>query len=290
MTSARPGFAPKLLPTDWPGTRLVGRDFDLRSRGGAVWASVAYRRTCVRREHAGVTVRPTRTSAAFRAMPINEKLNRHFAGGRSLMHVVTDTTPPAEAGQDDRRTRLARCLERARGGELAALDEVVRELNPLLWNVARAQNLSADQAADVVQTTWLELLRRLHEIRSPQALAAWLVTTTRREAWRVRTWHRQHTPEGTEILESTPDPGPDVSERIESDERDHVLWRLPPQDVVALVRLDAFRHIGAGVGCGLENLCTLRRVLAMPGGDPPRLSAGGGDQPCGERLRRSNLV
>ena len=158
-------------------------------------------------------------------MPINQKPNRHFAGGRSLMHVVTDTTPPAEAGQDDRRARLARCLERARGGELAALDEVVRELNPVLWHVARAQNLSADQAADVVQTTWLELLRRLHEIRAPQALAAWLVTTTRREAWRVRSWHRQHTPEGTEILESTPDPGPELSERIESDERDRVLWR-----------------------------------------------------------------
>ena len=158
-------------------------------------------------------------------MPITQKPNRHFTGGRSLMHVSTDTTPPAEASQDDRRTRLARCLERARSGELAALDEVVRELNPLLWNVARAQNLSADQAADVVQTTWLELLRRLHEIRAPEALAAWLVTATRREAWRVRNWHRQHMPEGTEILESTADPGPEPYERLMSDERDRVLWR-----------------------------------------------------------------
>jgi RNA polymerase sigma factor (sigma-70 family) len=158
-------------------------------------------------------------------MPITQKPNRHFTGGRSLMHVSTDTTPPAEASQDDRRTRLARCLERARSGELSALDEVVRELNPLLWNVARAQNLSADQAADVVQTTWLELLRRLHEIRAPEALAAWLVTATRREAWRVRNWHRQHMPEGTEILESTADPGPEPYERLMSDERDRVLWR-----------------------------------------------------------------
>jgi RNA polymerase sigma factor (sigma-70 family) len=157
-------------------------------------------------------------------MRITQKPNRHIAGGRSLMHVSTDTTL-GETGQDDRRTRLARCLERARSGELAALDEVVRELNPLLWNVARAQNLSADQAADVVQTTWLELLRRLHEIRAPEALAAWLVTATRREAWRVRTWDRQHMSEGTEILESTPDPGPEPYERLMSDERDRVLWR-----------------------------------------------------------------
>jgi RNA polymerase sigma factor (sigma-70 family) len=224
MMSVRPGFAPKRLPTGWHGTRFVGRDFDLRSRGGAVWASVAYRPTCVPREHAGVTVRRTRTAAAFATMRITQKPNRHFAGGRSLMHVSTDTTL-GETGQDDRRTRLARCLERARSGELAALDEVVRELNPLLWNVARAQNLSADQAADVVQTTWLELVRRLHEIRAPEALAAWLVTATRREAWRVRTWNRQHMSEGTEILESTPDPGPEPYERLMSDERDRVLWR-----------------------------------------------------------------
>ena len=156
-------------------------------------------------------------------MRITQKPNRHFAGGRSLMHVSTDTT--GETGQDDRRTRLARCLERARSGELAALDEVVRELNPLLWNVARAQNLNADQAADVVQTSWLELLRRLHEIRAPEALAAWLVTATRREAWRVRNRHRQHLPEGTEILESTPDPDPEPDERLVSEERDRVLWR-----------------------------------------------------------------
>ena len=43
----------------------------------------------------------------------------------------------------------------------------MRELNPLLWHVARAEGLTAEEAADVVQTTWLELLRRLHDIRSP---------------------------------------------------------------------------------------------------------------------------
>lgn len=159
-----------------------------------------------------------------------------------MMPVSTDTTPSAEVGHDDRRERLARCLERARSGELAALDEVVRELNPLLWHVARAQNLNVDQAADVVQTTWLELLRRLNEIRSPKALAAWLVTTTRREAWRVNNRRRQHMTEGTEILESTPAPGPEPYERLVSDERDRVLWRhfqRLPERCRALLRIVA---------------------------------------------------
>ena len=96
----------------------------------------------------------------------------------------------------------------------------------LLQQIELADALrTLDQAADVVQTSWLELLRRLHEIRAPEALAAWLVTATRREAWRVRNRHRQHLSEGTEILESTPDPDPEPDERLVSEERDRVLWR-----------------------------------------------------------------
>jgi RNA polymerase sigma factor (sigma-70 family) len=125
----------------------------------------------------------------------------------------------------ERADRLAACLERARAGERTALDDVVRELNPLLWHVARAQGLGTEQAADVVQTAWLELLRRLQSIRSPQALTAWLVTTTRREAWRVRERSRRQVPDGTAALDSAPDPAPEPPERLLTGERDRVLWR-----------------------------------------------------------------
>ena len=81
--------------------------------------------------------------------------------------------------------------ERASNGETTALGEIVRELKPLLWHVARAEGLTAEESADVVQTSWLELVRRLDEIRSPQAVTSWLVTATRREAWRVRELSRR---------------------------------------------------------------------------------------------------
>jgi RNA polymerase sigma factor (sigma-70 family) len=124
-----------------------------------------------------------------------------------------------------RAGRLAACLERARAGDRAALDEVVRELNPLLWHVARAQGLGTEEAADVVQTSWLELLRRLDGIRSPQALTAWLVTTTRREAWRVRERSRRQAPAGAATLDATADPDPEPPERLLAGERDRALWR-----------------------------------------------------------------
>jgi len=116
-------------------------------------------------------------------------------------------------------------FEQARAGDQAAMREVVAQLNPLLWRVARAQGLAAEEAADVVQTSWLELVRRLNDIRSPQALTSWLVTTTRREAWRVRELSRRQAPDGAAQLESAPDPDPGPSERLLADERDQVLWR-----------------------------------------------------------------
>jgi DNA-directed RNA polymerase specialized sigma24 family protein len=86
----------------------------------------------------------------------------------------------------------------------------VSQLNPLLWRVARAPGLAAEAAADVVQISWLGLVRRLAEIRSPQALTAWLITATRREAWRVREQARRHTSAAgaADSLDAVPDPGP----------------------------------------------------------------------------------
>jgi RNA polymerase sigma factor (sigma-70 family) len=142
-----------------------------------------------------------------------------------MSFVAGDGAMSAETVSTDRAARLARCLERAREGELSTLDEAVRELNPLLWQVARAQGLPAEEASDVVQTTWLELLRYVRAIRSPQALTAWLVTTARREAWRVRASSRARAYEVVDSLESRADEGPGLDERLLTEERNRVLLR-----------------------------------------------------------------
>jgi RNA polymerase sigma factor (sigma-70 family) len=161
------------------------------------------------------------------------------------MATVSVGASHTEASQAERAARLASCLQRARAGEPAALDEVVRELNPVLWRVVRAQGLGVEEAADIVQTTWLELLRRLHEIQSPQALTAWLVTAARREAWRVRDRSRRHAPDAGSALDVLPDPAPEPEERLLADERDRVLWRhyqRLPERCRALLRIVAHVH------------------------------------------------
>jgi RNA polymerase sigma factor (sigma-70 family) len=138
--------------------------------------------------------------------------------------VTSDGGPSVDAAAT-RATRVAGLFERARAGDRSALDDLVRELNPLLWHVIRAQGLGAEEAADVVQTTWLELLGHMHEIRSPQALTAWLVTTAKRQAWRTRTLLRSRPADGAEAIDGLPDPRPEAPDLVEASERQRVLWR-----------------------------------------------------------------
>jgi RNA polymerase sigma factor (sigma-70 family) len=159
-----------------------------------------------------------------------------------MIVMSADASAGAAATRTDRAARLARCLERARDGEPAALSEIVHELNPLLWHIARTQGLGTEEAADVVQTAWLELLRRLHEIRSPEALTAWLVTTTRREAWRVRGRLANRADDGGDLLEAIADAGPDADELVLTEERHRVLrkhFRLLPERCRTLLRIVA---------------------------------------------------
>ena len=89
-----------------------------------------------------------------------------------------------------------------------ALGQIVTEFSPMLWHVARAAGLSPDDAQDVVQTVWMSLLSHLEDVHTPGALAGWLVTTTRREAWRVRGAGRRQVPADQNWLAQLPDPGP----------------------------------------------------------------------------------
>src|ERR1700689_4439873 len=94
---------------------------------------------------------------------------------------------------------------RVRGAALA-VDELVPTHPPMLWQVARAAGLGQQDAEDVVQTVWVSLLSHLDTIRSPEALTGWLVTATRREAWRGAAAGRQTQPPHPAFLGGIPPP------------------------------------------------------------------------------------
>ena len=117
-------------------------------------------------------------------------------------------------------------LASAAGGDQGAWNALVERYNGLLWSIARGYRLSAADAADVVQATWLKLVEHLDRIEDPERLPSWLGTTVRRECLQlIRRTVRQRLTSNGELLESLPDPGPTLDHALLVEERDAALWR-----------------------------------------------------------------
>jgi RNA polymerase sigma factor (sigma-70 family) len=115
---------------------------------------------------------------------------------------------------DEHRARVEGLMRAAQDGSEEAFGELVGELTSTLWHVARATGLSRPDAEDVVQTTWLSLVSHLKTIHTPAALKSWLVTTTRREAWRVRAAELRQLPADQDWLTTIPDQAAGSEERL----------------------------------------------------------------------------
>jgi RNA polymerase sigma factor (sigma-70 family) len=91
----------------------------------------------------------------------------------------------ADPTQQTLASRAAELFRAYRAGHDAQLGDLVALVTPVLWHTARAQRLDRELAEDVVQSTWLALVRKAESITEPQAVLQWLIVSTRREAWRV---------------------------------------------------------------------------------------------------------
>ncbi len=80
------------------------------------------------------------------------------------------------------RTRAAALVRAAADGDQASWDALVAEYGGLIWAITRSYRLSAAEAADVSQTTWLRLCENIDRLRDPGSVGSWLATTARRES------------------------------------------------------------------------------------------------------------
>jgi RNA polymerase sigma factor (sigma-70 family) len=178
----------------------------------------------------------------------------------------------ARPGRPDRSERIAGLMKAARDGDDDALGQIVPELSPVLWHVARAAGLTSGDAEDVLQTVWTALVAHLGSVRDPAALIGWLVVTTRREAWRVRETGRRQLPADAEWLTTVPDPGPGSEDLVISDEQRRALWtavrQLSPRcqeliRIVAFVPRPDYQAVAAELGMPIGSIGPTRgRCLA----------------------------
>lgn len=113
---------------------------------------------------------------------------------------------PAKPGA---RTRL---VEGARSGDAEAWRELVEMHHRLVWWALGSFRFDRETAEDVYQTVWCRLAEQLDRIREPEAIASWLVTTSRNEAIRRQ---RRADRERPSLVTETPSAGMEPDELAE---------------------------------------------------------------------------
>ncbi len=169
-------------------------------------------------------------------------------------------------------TRAGRLFTEYRNGDQAKMGELVALLTPILWHTVRASRLAAATAEDVLQTTWLTLVRKADSITEPLAVLQWLVVTTKRESWRVSRNQAKVRPEDLETTGTDLDLGPSVEDEVIMQDSDARLWQhlnALPERCRALLRVVAFAdrpdyaEIGRALGMPLGSIGPTRgRCLA----------------------------
>jgi RNA polymerase sigma factor (sigma-70 family) len=112
-------------------------------------------------------------------------------------------------------------------GDERAWEAIVERFSDVVWSVARGHGLSPADAADVSQTTWLRLAEHLDNLREPERIGAWLVTTARREAIRVSKQQRRLVPvvPMESLVEDRARPAADFDFEDLASERGVALWQ-----------------------------------------------------------------
>ena len=125
---------------------------------------------------------------------------------------------------------LAEVVARAANGDPSAWDQLVDRFASTVWAVARAHRLSAADAADVSQTTWLRLLQNLERIEQPERVGGWLATTARRESLRLLRLSGRDLPGGEELeVVAAPSPSRTYEDHVMAPDIEKVVRELVEQ-------------------------------------------------------------
>lgn len=141
------------------------------------------------------------------------------------MSFMTDASPVGAVSDGSARwERAAELFADWRSGNRRAMDDLVRLMTPVLWHVVRAYGLERSLAEDVVQSTWLALVRGQEKIVDDRAISGWLTVTARREAWRVGKSHRRTDATADEILEPKLPPHASAEAEVAATDESQRMW------------------------------------------------------------------
>jgi RNA polymerase sigma factor (sigma-70 family) len=74
-------------------------------------------------------------------------------------------------------------IERCLKGDQGAWEELIKRYQRLIYSVAYVLCPPGEDVSDIFQQVWLDVYQHLAELRSVEALPAWLMTVTRRRTY-----------------------------------------------------------------------------------------------------------
>lgn len=150
-----------------------------------------------------------------------------------------------QTGAESLAVRAANSFRAYRDGNASGMADLVDDVTPLLWSVARRQGLTRQAAEDVVQNTWLKLVEHAADIADPQSVLKWLITTTRRDSWSTSSRsHREEPSTYADVRDIEPDEtSPSPEDTVLAGVDDRLVWQhftTLPERCQALLRVIAF--------------------------------------------------
>jgi RNA polymerase sigma-70 factor, ECF subfamily len=131
---------------------------------------------------------------------------------------------------------------RCRRGERAALEELVAAWERRLFYFIRRLGCDEQDAWDVLQQTWLKVLRGFPGLKEPRHLAPWLYRIARNTAinhGQMRSLYREHLHDLEPAVAMEEDPGPRNLEDAEQIHKGLLQLGLPHREVLTLHFLES---------------------------------------------------
>ena len=167
----------------------------------------------------------------------------------------------------------AELVAACRHGDENAWNDLVDRYQRLIITVPRRAGLSEEQAADVLQEVFLTLLEKLDDIKQPEKIRSWIVTTAKFKTWgMIRGKKGIYLPESEEEMEAEmaklPDAAPLADERLIELEEQHLirtaLKRLEDkcQTILSMIylreRAATYAEVAREIGVGETSISPLR--------------------------------
>ena len=169
----------------------------------------------------------------------------------------------------------AELLRACRGGDETAWNELVDRYQRLIATIPRRAGLGEEQTADIFQEVFLTLFEKLDEIREPERLRSWLVTTAKFKTWAaVRSAKGFYSPAVTEEemeqeMMNLPDSSPLADEILIRLEEQHLIRTALKnleercQKILSMIYLRegaaaSYAEVAAAIGVGETSISPMR--------------------------------